>query len=227
MNLIKKAKDMVTSKAVQEFSLSLASDYCEALNGNVMAVARILYTLASGTMTLSGNIFWNKFESFLNGANMTEDELARFCKILSEEGTKPENITRLIDTIDKIDIQSKAVFLANASRCLSAHMIDRTMYFRFCHVLKNSLYEDLLFLQENILSEQDFIYSDTVQGLLTVGLMYQKSADSYSFTPLAKDFDKYAVSYNNVERYPMILEGKVVTEPRQLSIESGIPIVDF
>lgn len=227
MKLIQKAKDIVTSKAVHEVSLSLTSDYYDAINGDIMAIARIIYTLASGAMTLSENIFWGKFESFLNGADMSEDELATFCKILSEDGTKQENITRVIDTIDKIDIQSKALFLANASRCLSAKMIDRPLYFRFCHILKNSLYEDLLFLRENVLSGKDFPYDDTIQGLLNIGLMYQRNDEAYAFTPLAKDFDKYVVSYNNDARYPMVLEGKIVKEPRQLHIESGIPIVEF
>lgn len=233
MNPLIRAKEIVTSKAVQDFTINLASDIYDALNGDVMAIARIIYALTNGVLSLSENIFWEKFEAFLTGIDLEEDELANFCKILSEDGTKKENITRVIDTIDKIDVQSKALFLANASRCLCAGMIDRTLYFRFCHALKSSLYEDLLFLQENILSDEKYVYSDEVQGLLNVGLMYRSfdgnngEDDLYSFTPLAKDFDKYSLSYDNDERYPMILEGKYIAEPRQLSIERGIFIEEF
>lgn len=232
MYLIDRAKDIVTNKAVQGFTLNLASDFYDVFHGDVMAVARIIYALTSGIMTLHDNIFWKKFEVFLNGADMTEDELATFCKILSEDGTKPENITRVIDTIEKIDTNSKAKYLANASRCLSAGMITRNVFFRICHFLKTSLQEDLLFLQKEILENRDYEYDDTVQGLWSSGLMYQcflnpDGNERYAFTPFAKMLDKYALSYDNLERYPMILEGMELTQPQQLSIQIGIPIEEF
>ena len=62
------------------------------------------------------------------------------------------------------------------------------------------------FLKEHI-DEEDLVYGIYVQGLLTTGLMYQSVIDGddeskYSFTPLAGLVDQYAVSYENLERYP-------------------------
>ena len=62
------------------------------------------------------------------------------------------------------------------------------------------------FLKDHI-DEEDLVYNSYVQGLLTTGLMYQSVIDGndeskYSFTPLARLVDQYAVSYENLERYP-------------------------
>ena len=64
----------------------------------------------------------------------------------------------------------------------------------------------MVFLGKHINAE-DIPYSVYVQGLLTVGLMYQSVIDGngdqkYSFTPLAEMVDRYAVSHENIERYP-------------------------
>ncbi len=80
------------------------------------------------------------------------------------------------------------------------------MYFRICHSITHTLEEDLLYLANHI-RETDFPYSIFAQGLLTSGLLYQSVIDAngeqkYSFTPLAGLVDQYAVSYDNVERYP-------------------------
>ena len=55
--------------------------------------------------------------------------------------------------------------------------------------------------------EKDLEYDSCVQGLVTSGLMYQSvitagGEQKYSFTPIAEKVDRFAVSYENVERYP-------------------------
>ena len=110
--------------------------------------------------------------------------------------------------IDRAETQQKIRYLINATRCLLADFIDRPTYsyFRLCHAITHTLEEDLLFLKEHI-KEKDLPYSTYTQGLLTVGLMYQSVLDGngeqkYSFTPVARLVDRFAVSYDDVERYP-------------------------
>lgn len=65
------------------------------------------------------------------------------------------------------------------------------------------------FLQEN-LTESNIPYNYSIEGLLSTGLMYQSILDAneghegqtYSFTSLAEIVDRFAVSYDDVERYP-------------------------
>lgn len=125
---------------------------------------------------------------------------------LVEDGEKQDSVLRLVECIDRAETQKKVHFLINATRCLLVDFIDRPTYFRICHAVTHSLEEDLVFLGEHI-NEEDIPYSVYVQGLLTAGLMYQSVIDGngdqkYSFTPLAEMVDRYAVSYENIERYP-------------------------
>ena len=65
---------------------------------------------------------------------------------------------------------------------------------------------------QNHIQESDLSYNEYVQGLITEGLMYQSVIDSngnqrYSFTPVARLVDQFAVSYNDIERYPNPLTG--------------------
>ena len=79
------------------------------------------------------------------------------------------------------------------------------------------------FLKVHI-GESDISYDVYVQGLLTSGLMYQSVIDGnedqkYSFTPIAEDVDRFAVSYDDIERYPNPQISVQKTTP-QISIPS-------
>jgi len=121
---------------------------------------------------------------------------------------------------------SETMYVINATRCLLSDNIDLPMYFRICHTITHTLDEDLTFLSEKI-NESDLTYSPYIQGLLTSGLMYQSVIDAngeqkYSFTPLAEFIDRYAVSYNNIERYPITLRC-ITTVPAPQPKLPGIP----
>jgi hypothetical protein len=172
-------------------------------------------------------------EKFLNGVCLSKDDCNKLQVKLTENGQKEENAFRLVNIIDRAETQRKISYLINATRCLLENLIDRENYFRTCHIITSTLEEDLAFLGEHIF-ETDLSYEISIQGLLTSGLMYQSVIDAnddqkYSFTPLAQIVDQYAISSNNIDRYPDlgqlinrfsapqtklpgILEGKVVSE---------------
>lgn len=116
------------------------------------------------------------------------------------------NAVRIIDTLDHIDTEMKVRYLINASRSVSAGFVELPDYFRICNAIRSVIQEDLQFLANHI-AEEDVEYSDSVQSLLSAGLMYQSVIDCngnqrYSFTPLGELVDRFSVSYDNVERYP-------------------------
>lgn len=208
MRIIKKAKEAIASGTFQELCIDFLSDTFALLGGDWTAAARIMYSAITSALSLREHLFWNKFECFLTEVEVDDDFHANFCKVLAEENDDGDNAARIVDTIDKIDTVKKAKYLANASRCVAAGFIDVTTYFRICHSLKSALQEDLLFLQKSIMEQEEYEYSDTVQGLINCGLMYQSVFDSngndrYAFTPFAGLMDRYAVSYDDVNRYPM------------------------
>ena len=175
----------------------------------MLAAGKIIFSLAKSPFLLRERIFWSKFELFLSGIDIDEDDRANFCKKLTEDGTKRENQYRLLQAIDYAETQRKIIYLINASRSLSANFIELPTYFRMCNAITNALPEDLEFLANHILDSADFSYDDTIQGLMNVGLMYQStigynSLIKYKFTPFAKDLDKFAISFDDDGRYPMI-----------------------
>lgn len=216
MSLIENAKLLVTNKTVQEASGDVISDSVDALLGNPTSYAKLLLTLSKAPFFMKEQLFWSKFEHFLNGAFLSEDDSAKFRAFLVENGCESENARRLIAYIDHSETLTKVEYLINATRCLLSEFISISDYYRICHCIKNSLEEDLVFLREHVLENNngdiDYPYNDCVQGLLTSGLMYQSTIDAgegdnrYSFVPFADKVDRYAVSYHDDARYPNPLE---------------------
>lgn len=93
-------------------------------------------------------------------------------------------------------------------------------------IMDFTMEENLNSLSKNI-DKADLSYNTYIQGLLTPGLVYQSviggNCDSkYSFTPLAESVDRFAVSYDNVERYPNPMKINDNCSSPQTQI-SGIP----
>lgn len=207
MKLLEQGKALITSEEVQSGTNDFLADSVSALIGDPVAIAKIILTIIQSPFMLQEKIFWNKFELFLNGIDVSANDRAKFCAKLTEDGEKGENPYRLIEAINRCDTQRKITFLISASRCLSADFIDISTYFRIVHTITGCLLEDLEFVINNILEHGDFDYSDTVQGLMNCGLMHQslidhKGNDKYTFTPFADTLDIFSLSYNNSDRYP-------------------------
>ena len=207
MKLLEQGKALVTDKEVQSGSIDFFADSVAALIGDPVAVGKMMVTLLQSPFLLNEKIFWNKFELFLNGIDTSDSERAMFCERLTSKGRKGENPYRLIAAINRCDTQRKITYLIAASRCLAADFIDLSTYFRIVHTIMDCLQEDLEFVSDNILNHGEYEYSDTVQGLMNCGLMYQcvmdcNGNDKYTFTPFADTIDIFALSYDNVDRYP-------------------------
>lgn len=201
-------KKLGKKKEDLENTTSILEDTTEALLGDPAAAARITYKLAKMPFFIREQLFWEKMELMLSGSFSDKEEQLKFAAKLTENGKNGDNPRRLIECIERIDTKNKIGFLINATRCFLADFIDLNMYFRLCHLITNTLYEDIIFLRENIVSEEEYLpYSIEAESLSASGLMYKsiiggKEGDKYSFTPIAEDFDRYAVSYDDVDRYP-------------------------
>lgn len=235
MSLLKDAKALIASSEVKDGTKDFLADTIATLLGDTTAAGRIMFALMESPFFFQEKIFWEKFELFISGVSMSEEERARFCAQLTEDGTKKDNPYRLIHAINNAETKQKIKYLINASRTLGAEFIDLSTYFRMCHAITGTVEEDLLFLIEHIQDETDFPYSDTIQGLLNVGLMRQSVIDAngnnrFVFTPFADILDQFALSYENVSRYPMVNKISEVSM-RNLGQEvlqsKGIEITEF
>jgi len=206
MNYIDLAKSLISNGEVKEASSNIFEDAIDAILGNPASAGKIMIALAKLPFFIREQIFWTKLQAFLNGVYLNEDDRSKLCAKLMLYGEKNEGAFRLIEYIDRAETQQKIKYLINATRCLFADFIDLSIYFRICHAVTHCLEEDLRFLKNNI-GEENFEYSLYIQGLFAEGLMYQSvigedGRSKYSFTPLARMVDQYAVSYDDVVRYP-------------------------
>ena len=224
MNFTEQVKSLVTRGEVQEASANILEDTINAILGDPISTGKIMLAIAKSPFFVREQLFWTKLEAFLNGVYLDSDDWAKLRAKLTECGKKGDNSYRLVECIDRVETQQKIDYLINATRCLLTDLIDLSTYFRICHAVTHTLEEDLCFLRNHI-KESNLPYDQFIQGLLSAGLMYQSVIDGngdqkYSFTPIAEIVDQYAVSYDDVERYPNPTIRASQGEVPQISIPS-------
>lgn len=141
--------------------------------------------------------FWNNVDKFFNGGMLSDKDKQKFIEKLADAGKANDNGKRLIDIISKIDTDKKLAYILNATKALLNEKVTLSRYFRICHIVINTLEEDLRFLKAHI-HEENLLYSVEISGLAVSGLAYvsgfrEKEVLNYSFTPLAKAVNECAL----------------------------------
>ena len=205
MNLIEEAKSLMENKKVQEASSNFLEDAIESLLGNPVAAVKLMIGIHKAPFFIREQIFWTKFEMFLSGVYISDEDRANFSRLLTEDGRKRDNSYRLLACIERAETKNKIQYLINASRALLAGYIDLNDYFRICHQVS---------------------YNYSIEGLLSSGLMYQSGINaneghegqSYAFTAIAEIGDRFALSYGDVDRYPNPLSSSKI-DKQKITIE--------
>lgn len=197
-------------KCSAEITEDYLPDVIDTALGDPAAAVKLVVALGKSPFLFREKMFYSKLEKFINGVYLDEKDKDKLRKKLAENENDTENVMRLISCIDKIDTEQKINYLINATRCLINDYIDRNVFFRICHIIMNTVEEDLLFLQTHIVDDNEsYDYSINVQGLLTSGLVYTSVMDvnghsQYAFLELAKILDQYSLSSDDVNRYPKL-----------------------
>lgn len=209
MSIIDEANSLISNGKITksvDACIDLLSDVIQAVQGDPLAIGKIMLTIKESPLLIRDKLFWSKLECYLNGVYISEEDCAKLRAKLVENGSCDENVKRLIECIDRAETTQKNQYLINATRSLLTGFIDRTTFFRICRAITGTIDEDLLFVRDHILEAQNFEYSGTIQGLVASGLatlsIIGDEATQYAFTPFAEDVDRFAISYGNVERYP-------------------------
>lgn len=225
MNIIDEAKALVDRKEIQEASSNFLEDAISSILGDPISIAKMMLGIIKSPFFIREQIFWMKFSKFLSGVFTSENDRANFSKILTENGTQKDNSIRLLACIERAETETKIQYIINASRSLLSGFITLNEFFRICRQITHNLDEDLRFLQEN-LTKSNISYNYSIEGLLSTGLMYQSIIDAneghegqnYSFTTLAEIVDRFAVSYDDVGRYPNPKEPLAKSEIRNIDV---------
>ena len=216
MAIIDDAKSLVDQGKITEDSIDLLSEVIQAVQGDPFAIAKIIYAFQKTPFLIRERLFYSKLESYLKGVYVNENDRGKLRKKLTENGSSDENSKRLIDCIDRAETSQKIQYLINATRCFLTDYIDRTTFFRVCRAITGTIDEGLVFWRDHI-EKGDFTYSETIQGLFVSGLVTFSSIGgeptTYSFTPLAKTVDQYAISYDDINRYPNPTVRKMLPAP--------------
>ena len=206
MKLVDEVKLLISRGEIKEASLNILEDGASAILGDPIAIGKIFLAIGKSPFFIREQLFWAKIEAFINGVFLSEEDRSNLRTKLTKCGEEKDNALRLIECIDRAETNKKIKYLINATRCLLSDYIELSDFFRICHAITHTLEEDLTFMAEHI-SETEIPYNLCIQGLLTSGLMYESVIDTngnpkYSFTPVAMQVDRYAVSFDNIERYP-------------------------
>ena len=112
--------------------------------------------------------------------------------------------------IREIDADKTLAYILNATKAFLNDKITLSIYFRICHVVLNTLEEDLQFLKAHI-NDAVIPYSVEVGGLMTAGLAYhtdvgEDNIPRYNFTELAKLISNCAIngtSLTNISEFSL------------------------
>lgn len=131
------------------------------------------------------------FKRYLEGSFKTQADKEMFVgNLMSKgEGYLEDNIIRIIKLISKIDSERKIECLVRATRLLMINDNKLEAFFRVCHIIENTLAEDLWYLAAHI-KDKKIKYNNNIQGLMNNGLVYTSLIDSdngnlYDFTATA------------------------------------------
>lgn len=224
MNIVDKAKMLMNSEDVKDESRNFIKDTVEALLGDPVSLAKILISIGNCPVFISQQIFLENFIAILEGSFYSEEDARKFSALLAEGGDKENKAKRVVKIIDGLDSEKKAKFIINLTRSLLAGFINVTDYLRLCSAVRNTLEEDLLFLQQNIAKDEIEASVETM-SLAGNGLMYMSVIGEpcfYSFLLSAKLLDKYGLSYGDEEKYSY----KTYISPNKessLNIEINVP----
>ena len=167
---------------------------------------------------VSDYTFKRKLESFVMGINTNPKARAKFIAKMREDGKEEIYAIRIVELINRVEDIQKMRFINNLTAAFLVDFIDKEAYFRMFTLITDCIYEDLKYLQDHI-EEKDLNYSNNVQALFSCGLMYQSriSQDGeavYSFTPIARMLDIWALSYDDVDKHPDPTKEGMLEVPR-------------
>lgn len=153
-------------------------------------------------------VLLNKFLRFFRGLESYDNvQRAKFTSFLMEDDEHHSKAYRFVHYLDVIESDKKIDYIINLARNVCMENIDLNLFFRLMYLVSNTLDEDLLYLKEH-LEEIDLKYNYNIQGLINSGIVYcsnfSGNGQLFSFTPLARLRDMYAISYDDLSKYNVV-----------------------
>ena len=132
--------------------MDLGIDYSEIaldtfLNDGVVKEIPIIKTVVSLFKTgRSINDYYSlkKLAAFLNGCHgLSEEQVQKFMEKLGSEKKRKDIGTKILFIVDRVDAVEKAELIGRALKLLVTEQIGLPFYFRLCHMIDKSFYDDI------------------------------------------------------------------------------------
>lgn len=183
----------------------------EAISGDSIAYARLMYLIGKKGTSIPDAIFHSKLDDFLRGVFQDEEDRAKMRAFLASEGDSTDNCMQIVSHINNAASKKKIKYLINATRFALAYDLSLPLYFRVCDAINAVMEDDLQFLSDNVgamknVKTNHFTANIHTQKLFSVSAMRTITtaweAGDYAFTPFAKLIDICTVNFDNDARYP-------------------------
>ena len=200
---------ILSSDESKELGKEITECTLGALGADPIACKNLVQLIVTLPLSLREQYFWNKFYSFLRGIYLPFDQTISISnRLFGNDDKKRKNALRVVEAIGKIETEESLQFIINATRSCLIGLIDVADYFRIVKAITDTLYEDLIFLSQNITNDKYFRGNVQILALERSGLMIMAGIDAnesvetqnYVFTTLGKMVDRYAISFENDER---------------------------
>lgn len=167
--------------------------------------------LVKKTKSIPDTIFWSNFYLFLQKGNFNYDILRKLAARLEESGNKKENANRIIYAINRIDDSRKAKFISWLTLSVIHREIEFDNYFRLIKKVDNLVYEDLMYLSEQVENQKIDSEDTHIDEFLANGLIYRITG-GFAYSVQAYDLIKYGIRRGNTVRYPEKMQERQIME---------------
>ena len=220
MNALSTMKAAVSSTSAKTAVKDLYQNVLDLLGMDSIAAIELIKKVKDFPSAVRDGIFFECLEAYIlnlnnydnEGKMVIEDNLRKMAAALAETIPNEESgyegdanrlhaySKRILKLIDDCGTVQKAAYLANVSRALAKHEIDKRVFFKLGQCIRMLTEEDLLFLGQNIREGiiLDIEYVDDFRG---IGLMYEVDA-GFAYSLKAFQLLKYALNYEGSVHIP-------------------------
>lgn len=204
-------KLVVDSTEFTNYRTELFENIISALTGDLIAFKKATELFIKSPMFIRECLFWEKFKQFLEGTFREAEDRIKLSAVFADNEEREDYARRILSIIDNIDTKSKVRYISNLTRALLLGSINKLDYYRLCNAIRNTLEEDLIFLNSNLgkkfitinihidFLKQNGLMVQTLISSTSSGEAYDK--EEYVFTPYAKMLDQFALDYGNTDKY--------------------------
>lgn len=153
------------------------------------------------TKSIPDMILWNNLYLFLQEGNFDYDLLRKLAAKLEESGNKQENAACIVYTVNRIDDPRKAKFISWLTLSVINEKLDLDNYFRLIKAIENLVYNDLLYLSENVEKVKIDLGDSHIDDFLANGLIYSIDG-GFAFADKSYDLVEYGIRRGHSIRRP-------------------------